>query len=271
MKQFQEIINGKKIAYYESQTDGFPVVLIHGSSLSSVIFIRQLIDSTLSEKFRFIALDLPGNGDSDWSKTPEEDYTIKGLARILKQFCKKMNLNSALFIGHNFGGNILLEALKDLPAAKALSLACSVPLTNPLTPGMFTSHPSVPLLSKPGIDDSDIHQITAALVEPDIKYPDFLPKIMRKSDINFREIFFKSLNDGDYEDQYSIVKNLSIPVLFFLGEKDQLIDASHIKNIAIPELWQQNIQMIKDAGHLCFYENPADFNEILKGFLNDIV
>ncbi|MFP4026017.1 MAG: alpha/beta fold hydrolase [Thiohalospira sp.] len=271
MKQFQEIINGKKIAYYESQTNGFPVVLIHGSSLSSVIFIRQLIDSTLSEEFRFIALDLPGCGDSDWSESPEKDYTIKAQAKLLNDFCQKLKIQSAIYIGHDFGGNILLEALEELPSEKAIALACCVPLTNPLTPGMFLSHPAVPLLSKPGIDDSEIHQIAAALVEPEIRYPDFIPEIMRKSDIKTREVFFKSLNDGEFTDQFNILKNLTIPVSFFMGEKDQLINPTHIKNIAIPELWHQNIQTIKDAGHLCFYENPADFNATLKGFLNEIV
>ncbi|MFO7829489.1 MAG: alpha/beta hydrolase [Bacteroidales bacterium] len=271
MKQFQVVINHHKVAYYESQKDGFPVIFIHGNSLSSVIFIRQLIDSAFSGQFRFIALDLPGYGDSDWSESPETDYTIKAQAGILKDFCQKLGIHSAIFVGHNFGGNILLEALEGLPSAKAIALASCVPLTNPLTPGMFLSHPAVPLLSKPGIDDSEIHQIAASFVEPEIRYPDFIPEIMRKSDIKTREVFFKALNEGEFNDQYNILKHLNIPVSFFIGEKDQLIDPTHIKNIAIPELWHQNIQIIKDAGHLCFYENPADFNTILKGFLNEIV
>lgn len=271
MKQFQVIINSKKISYYKSQTDGFPVILIHGNSLSSVIFIRQLIDSALSAQFNFIALDLPGNGDSDWSKSPGKDYSIKAQAKLLKDFSKKLKIESAVFIGHDFGGNILLEALEELNAAKAIALACCVPLTNPLSSGMFLSHPAVPLLSKAGIDDSDIHQIAAALVEPEIRYPDFIPEIMRKSDIKTREVFFKSLNDSEFKDQLNILKNLTIPVSFFMGEKDQLINPTHIKNIAIPELWHQNIQTIKNAGHLCFYENPADFNATLKGFLNEII
>ncbi|MEA2105206.1 MAG: alpha/beta hydrolase [Bacteroidota bacterium] len=271
MKQFQVIVNDNKITYFDTQTSGLPVILIHGASLSSVIFIRQLIDSSLSEVFRFIALDLPGCGDSDWSKNPEKNYTIKALADVLSVFCKKLSLGSSVFVGHNFGGNILLEALKNLPSAKAISLVCSVPLTNPITPGMFLSHEAVPLLSKAGIDDNDIHQIAASLVEPETKYPDFLPEIMRKSDSKYREVFFKLLNEGVYSDQYSILKDLKIPVALFLGEKDQLIRSDYVKNIAIPQLWQKNILTIKDAGHLCFYENPADFNTTFKGFLKEIV
>src|SRR6056297_514929 len=271
MKQFQVIVNDKKITYFDNQTSGLPVVLIHGASLSSVIFIRQMIDPILSETFRIIAPDLPGCGDSDWSQTPEKDYTIQSLANDLTGFCEKLNLDSPVLIGHNFGGNILLEAINHLPQSKAISLVCSVPLTNPLTGSMFLSHQAVPLLSKAGIDDSDIHQISGSLVEPDAKYPDFLPQVMRKSDIKYREVFFKSLNEGAYNDQYSILKELKIPVALFLGEKDQIINPDYVKNIATPQMWQKNILTIKDAGHLCFYENPADFNTTLKGFLKEIV
>ncbi|HSH50758.1 MAG TPA: alpha/beta hydrolase [Bacteroidales bacterium] len=271
MKQFQVIVNDKRITYFDTQTSGLPVILIHGTSLSSVIFIRQLIDPSLSEIFRFIALDLPGCGDSEWSKNPEKEYSIKALAAVLGGFCEKLNLSSSVFVGHNFGGNILLEALKNLPLAKAISLVCSVPLTNPITPGMFLSHEAVPLLSKAGIGDRDIHQIAASLVEPEAKYPEFLPQIMQKSDIKYREVFFKSLNEGAFSDQYSILKELKIPVALFLGGKDQLINPDYVKNFAIPQLWHKNILTIKDAGHLCFYENPADFNTTLKGFLNEIV
>ncbi|MEE4197677.1 MAG: alpha/beta hydrolase [Bacteroidales bacterium] len=271
MKQFQQIVNEKKIAYYDTQTSGLPVVLIHGTSLASVIFIRQMIDPGLSQTYRFIALDLPGCGDSDSANNPENDYTIQMLASDIVGFCKKLNLNSPVFIGHDFGGNVLLEALPDLPSAKAIALVCSVPLTNPLTPGMFLPHPAVPLLSKAGIDDSDIHQIAASLMEPGSKYPDFLPELMRISDIRYREVFFNSLNEGAYRDQYALLKELKIPVALFLGEKDQLINADYLKNIAIPRLWHKNILTIKDAGHLCFYENPADFNTTINGFLQEIV
>jgi pimeloyl-ACP methyl ester carboxylesterase len=57
------------LAVHESAGQGPPVVLIHGNSSSSRVFSRQL-DGPLGQRFRLIAVDLPGHGASDDAKDP---------------------------------------------------------------------------------------------------------------------------------------------------------------------------------------------------------
>jgi pimeloyl-ACP methyl ester carboxylesterase len=57
------------LAVQESAGQGPPVVLIHGNSSSSRVFSRQL-DGPLGQRFRLIAVDLPGHGASDDAKDP---------------------------------------------------------------------------------------------------------------------------------------------------------------------------------------------------------
>ena len=52
MKRNSIILNGKKIFYYESKDSGNAVVFVHGASSCSSIYIRQLIDSVLSNQFQ---------------------------------------------------------------------------------------------------------------------------------------------------------------------------------------------------------------------------
>src|SRR3989304_7031405 len=115
--QHKEIqINGKKIAYYESDGKGQAVVMIHGTSLSSLSFRKQF-ESPLGERYRLIAIDLPGHGMSDNALEPEKTYTLPGNADILVSFVKQLGLQKAVFVGWSLGAYVTLEAADRLPAA----------------------------------------------------------------------------------------------------------------------------------------------------------
>ena len=49
-----------KIAYLDTKGSGFPIILVHGNSCSSAVFRKQI--DTLKDKYRLIAVDLPGHG-----------------------------------------------------------------------------------------------------------------------------------------------------------------------------------------------------------------
>lgn len=270
MKKKRIKIRDKEISYYESRDNGHAVVLVHGTSLCSSIFIRQLIDSVLSYKFRLIAIDFIGHGNAEDSDKPEEDYSIKGLSNFLVDFSVALNIKDAVFVGHSTGANVIIQALEKLNNTLGLVLLSAIPFTNPISMNMFLDSDFTKLLSKSGIDDSEVHQIAAKLVEQDEGYPDFIPEIIRKTDIKTREYLFSSMQKGDFEDQIKILQNLSIPIAAYIGEFDQIIDIDYLKTISIPNLWKDSIQVIKDAGYIFFYENPADFNISFESYLNEI-
>lgn len=270
MKKKRIRIKDKEISYYESRDNGPAVVLVHGTSLCSSIFIRQLIDSVLSYQYRLIAVDLIGHGNAEASDKPEDDYSIKGLSNFLVDFNDTLNIKNAVYVGHSTGANIIIQALEKLNNPLGLVLLSAIPFANPISMNVFLDSDFTKLLSKPGIDDSEVHQIAARLVEQDTGYPDFIPEIIRNSDLKTREYLFESLQKGDFEDQIKTIQNLSIPVAIYIGEFDQIIDIDYLKSINIPALWKESIQVIKDAGHIFFYENPADFNISFESYLNNV-
>ena len=64
------------IAFREFAGKGPAAVLIHGNSSSSRVFSRQL-DGPLGERFRLVAVDLPGHGASDDAKRPERLFAAR--------------------------------------------------------------------------------------------------------------------------------------------------------------------------------------------------
>ncbi len=271
MRQKKVTIKGKEISYYESRDNGHPVVMLHGISSASAIFIRQLIDSVLSYQFRFIALDLIGHGNSERSDSPNNDYTLKGLSNFLIDFEKELELENAVYAGHNFGANIILEAFKELQNPKGLVLLGATPFANPLDKQTFQNEQLIELFSKAGIDSSEVHQTASYFVEENTKYPDFIPEIIRKADLKTREYLFNSITKGEYEDQQEIIRNVNVPVAVYYGEKDQIIHFDYLNSIQIPSIWRSIIQVIPEAGHIFFYENPADFNVNFEAFLNSVL
>lgn len=270
MRQKRVIVNEKEVTYYESRDNGNPVILVHGVSSCSSIFIRQLIDSVLSYQFRFIALDLIGFGNSEKSDDPQKDYTIEGLSRFLVDFCKTLQLKDAVFAGNDIGGNIIIESFEKMLNPKGLILLGSIPFTKPFNKQLFYNETVLELLSKGGIDSSEVHQTAGLFVQEDTKYPDFIPEIIRKADPKTREIFFKSIADEDYKNQNEQIKNINVPIAAYIGESDQMINNKHLESNGIPNLWKSRIQEIQDAGHMFFYESPADFNISFETYLNTV-
>lgn len=267
MKQKRIKIKGKNIFYYESKDSGQPVVFVHGTSTSSSVFIRQLIDSALSYQFRFIAFDLIGHGKSDMSDNPESDYSMEGLSSFLIEFNNELNIKNAVYVGSDLGANIILESFKDLNKPKGLVLLGATPFSNPISDQVFLKDSIRELFFKSGLDDSEVHQLAHLFVEEDTVYPDFIPDLLRQADIKMRSVLFESIKKRKYKDQIEIVKSIDVPIAVYYGEYDQIIDFSYLNSVDFPGIWRTIIHVIKDSGHLFFYESPADFNLSFEAYL----
>jgi len=270
MKKKQVNVKGKRITYYESRDNGKTIVFVHGFSSCSSIFIRQLIDSVLSYQFRIIAVDLIGHGNAEVSDNPDTDYSLNGLSEFLADFCKTLEIKDAVFAGHNNGGNVILEAFEKLNNPTGLVLLSSIPFSKPFSKDIFVDQEFIELFSKAGVDDSDVHQMASWFVEKGTSYPEFIPEIIRKADLKTRDVFFKSALNGEYTDQCKKLEEIDIPVAVYIGEHDQIFKKESLNTLNFKNLWRSSIQEIKEAGHIFFYENPADFNVSFEVYLNTV-
>ncbi|HEY3903473.1 MAG TPA: alpha/beta fold hydrolase [Streptosporangiaceae bacterium] len=108
-------VGGQQISYAESAGAGRPVVFVHGNSASSGTW-QGVLDGSFGQRFRCLAIDLPGHGDS----APAADqaiYSLPGYAGVLAGFAAELGVSDAVFVGWSLGGHIALEAAPSLPQA----------------------------------------------------------------------------------------------------------------------------------------------------------
>jgi len=85
--------------------DGPPVLAVHGLGATKGSFLPLV--ATLSERFRVIALDLPGFGDSD--KPIGAAYDPRFFAEACTDLLDALGLNRVHLIGNSLGGRVALE------------------------------------------------------------------------------------------------------------------------------------------------------------------
>lgn len=98
-------VEGATIHYATWGEVGKPgVVLIHGSNAHLEWW--RFTAPFLADQFRVAALDLSGNGDSDW----RERYSADLFAEEVWQVCQAAELGpNPIVVGHSFGGWVALE------------------------------------------------------------------------------------------------------------------------------------------------------------------
>jgi pimeloyl-ACP methyl ester carboxylesterase len=97
--------------------DAPPIVLLHGGHQSAHSW--DLVSLHLAQKYRVLALDQRGHGDSEWPRDAE--YTNDAMARDAGAFIAALNLRRPTLIGHSMGGrNAMLLTRRDPSRLRAL-------------------------------------------------------------------------------------------------------------------------------------------------------
>ena len=261
-------INGQNIAYYESNGKGRPVLFVHGNSMSSLCFEKQL-SSILGKTYRLVALDLPGHGRSAPAQEAKSGYALPGYAAVVSEFAKRLGIDGALLVGWCLGGHVILEASGQLPESAGLMLCGTPPCGKPMAPDAFMPNPLLPLVFTRDLNDEEISALTAEFFLPGYRIPPFFIDDMKRTDGRAREALLQSVQEGHYTDEVEVVANLNNPLAIIHGEMDSMANSSYIKNLSIPTLWRGDLQMIPDSGHTPHWEQPEIFNSLLDDFIQD--
>jgi pimeloyl-ACP methyl ester carboxylesterase len=244
--------------HYEAAGDGFPLVLLHGIGSNAKSWRHQL--AAFSKRVKMIAWDAPGYGksaDPDW-----QSPAIRNYSESLRQLFDTLGIASAVVLGHSLGGIIAQDFYGTYPErVKALILADTTQgdgglpvnvrerklterlrMIRTMTPAELAAERAPKLFSKHAAPDL-IGEAVSIMSE------------VRESGYASAAI---ALSTADVR---HVLNNINVPLLMIWGSEDDITPP-----------WKQfpknaKVEMIPDAGHLCYMEQPDIFNRIVLEFL----
>jgi len=134
-----------------------PVVCVHGVQAYGGRF-RRLAEERLADRYRVVAVDLRGHGQSG----REEPWTLDAhLDDLLETFGEQ-----AVWIGHSFGGRLVAELIARRPELVRRAVLLDPPLTVPPDYAEFLAEEELAADASYATPDEGVHAWTAALFRP---------------------------------------------------------------------------------------------------------
>lgn len=253
---------------------GPPVVLIHGLGATKGSFLPTVV--ALADRFRTIALDLPGFGDSD--KPLGAGYHPPFFARAVVALLDALRLPRAHLIGNSMGGRVSLElGLRHADRVGRLVLLAPslawkrqrtwAPLVRLLRPelGLVQVTPrrvveGVVQRLVPGIE----HNWVRAGVDEFLRSY-LTPRGRLAFYAAARQIYLEEPHGA--KGFWTRLETLAAPSLFVWGELDTLVPigfAAHVRK-ALPAARH----LVLDCGHVPQLERPAETHAAIAAFLQE--
>jgi pimeloyl-ACP methyl ester carboxylesterase len=263
-------VGGQEVAFLQSTGRERPVVFVHGNSSSSRTW-RRLIEGPFGQRFRCLALDLPGHGRSALA-SDHSAYSLPGYAAVLAGFAVALAADDAVIVGWSLGGHVAIEAAPALPRAAGFFVFGTPPVASAAQmTEAFLPNPALSIGFSADVSQNEALTYASCFAAPGSALPldDFVADILR-TDGAARAGLGASIGEGRFADEVEIVGTLGRPLAIVQGDGEQLISLSYLQQLAIPSLWRGAVQIIADAGHAPHEEVPQTFAGLLEQFVTDL-
>lgn len=247
------------------------VVFIHGNSSSKEIFAAQL-HAPLRARYRLVAVDLPGHGDSEDAPDPVRTYTIPGYADAVREVLESLGITRYVVVGWSLGGHIAIELATAPPRPLGLFITGTPPLAKSLESlgEAFLPTPHMQLTGKPVFTDEEALTYARATTTPEFGTDDFRYRAARRTDGRARAQIFAGFMQGLGADQLQTVEETDVPLAIVNGADDAFLNPAYFAKPRYASLWRGEVQRISGSGHAPFFEKPDIYNDLLLAFCADV-
>ncbi|NLJ46106.1 MAG: alpha/beta hydrolase [Treponema sp.] len=247
-------VKGKKILYRESGA-GYPVVLVHGNTGSSLWWTR-IPDLPGA---RLVAPDLPNFGGSERLDAAEAPGAsdIDLYADYLIAFAEALGLSRPVLVGHSLGGAVAISALVRRP-----ELWASAVLVDSAPPsGLVTPDAHYPVIERFKTDRALLRSALAGVC-PTMNDPAFLDELTDEALRMNPESFAGNARALARFDRSGDCGKYPGPVLVVWGRKDAIVTEAMARATAAA-FAKGSLEILEHVGHSAMVEDPAAFREIL--------
>ena len=257
------------IAVSETSGKGLPVLFLHGNSSCKEVFHHQL-NGMIGEKYRLIAIDLPGHGASSDAFDPARTYTMPGYAEAAVELLETMGVDRAAVYGWSLGGHIALEMLPRFPGLVGMMLSGTPAVGQGAEKVMagFKPNPNAGIVGKPDLTPEEVEILIYATYGGPVDAA--IRAALKRTDGRARAIMFQSLLSGQISDQRALAENTDIPIAIVNGADDLLVNLEYVGGLAYRNLWDKHCFTFRGAAHAPFLQAQNAFDPIFSRFLSDM-
>jgi 3-oxoadipate enol-lactonase len=238
----------------DGEFSGPAIVFVHGAIGDSRLFRYQL--RYFGQRYKTIAVDLPGHGQSNTGKAPGISDFIEAIEDIIDQ----EGIFSCVLAGHSMGGGVCMEAYrKGLRGIKGMALVSTSPVL-PVTSILGD-------IVKRNDMDALADLIAGAVFGKSSEIlAGFARQALNGIDRNVIKADVELCGRMDYT---GLLAGIDIPVLVVSNRFDRVV--GHEKTAALHRGIPNSRHVIfEETGHMPFFENPNPFNAALDEFLKEI-
>lgn len=248
---------------FDNEGKGEPaIILVHGWSNTRSIWDAQV--SHFSEKYRVIAVDLPGFGKSGNNRS---EWTIASYGEDISTIIQQLNLKKVVLVGFSLGAPIVIEAANKVP-----DHVIGVVLVD------------------------DLHEVEMQIPPPMARFLDSMMMDLINNPTKEKLVgggFFKKNVDSAFHRVVSILEGAS-----HIGWRESLAGymewqnehcTNSIKSVKAPiiainsDLQPTNVEafrkyaptfkakIVEDVGHLIMWDNTEEFNRLLEESIQEFI
>lgn len=251
-------IDGLEMKYRVTEPENFKetILIFHGWGATSFSWHNPAY-SLAESGFKVIAVDLPGFGESP---APEDIWGTEEYVNHLVSFCKKLDLNHFILLGHSFGGALATKlTFKHPEMVEKLILCDAVTIRKER---LNFRQKTASKLSKWGskiVAKTPLYSFCERIAYKLAGSYDYY-----KANPIMREIFKKIVVD----DMSELAKQIKKPCLIIWGEKDMAtpLEDAFVLNELIEGSY---LKVINGARHNPYRTHQDQVVKIITKFLND--
>lgn len=244
-------INGIQLNVLEQGSGPLTLIFLHyfgGSALE-----WQSVMNLLSDRYRCVAVDLRGFGDSE---APDTGYSVGDMAEDITCLVQKLGIQNFALVGHSMSGKVaLLVAARQATRAELAGLQALVLLSpSPPVPEPIPDDERQKLLRGHGQRTSaeqTLKNITAKPIS-DAAREQIIADDLRSA----RPAWEAWLQAGSLETISDRMSSIEVPVSILVGSDDQALPPEVQTRMVLPYVPRATIDIVPGAGHLLPWEVP---------------
>lgn len=257
--------NGIRLAY-DDQGAGLPLVFLHAFPLNRSMWKPQV--TALSRKFRTIAIDLRGHGESD---APLWSFSLDHYADDVCALLDHLAIEQAVLVGLSMGGYVgFAFSRKYGNRLKALVLADTRAQADSQEgrTGRFHLAQTAYGRGAEAVADTMLPKLlgpTSLRTNPDLV--ESVRNIIHQTPVSGIVVDLMAM--AGRPDSVPHLRTIACPTLVVIGQEDNTTPLADAQLMA-SEIPGARLAVIPTAGHLSNLEQPDVFNELVKGFVEGL-